>query len=66
MKTLRKRFPILACIAGMLTLAGCGPKPEPVDPATKAANVRPTSGARAGVPASAPDPVIPGRPAPGR
>ena len=44
-----------------LLLAGCGPKPEPVDPATAAANVRPATGARAGVPASAPDPVIPGR-----
>ncbi|MGC4043834.1 MAG: hypothetical protein QM758_08500 [Armatimonas sp.] len=71
MKILRNRFRYLACALGMLALAGCGPKPEPVDQATMKANARPATGPRAGVPASAPDPVVPGRPggapvAPGR
>ena len=71
MKITRIHFFALASAIGVLALTGCGPKPEPVDPAAAAANKRPAAGPRAGVPASAPDPVIPGRPggapiAPGR
>jgi hypothetical protein len=61
MKSLRLFSVALVGVLASL-LSGCGPKPEPVDPATSAANVRPATGPRAGVPASAPDPVIPGRP----